>query len=103
MRTCKDTKFVSDGFTPETAKALYPLEPFSAYAITQAIQRYGQNERSLFSFLNTKGANSLCEYEDGFYGLANCYDYILHNFYSYLRMPMQTQCNGVLCRWHSNV
>lgn len=81
----KDTKFVSDGFTPETAKALYPLEPFSAYAITQAIQRYGQNERSLFSFLNTKGANSLCEYEDGFYGLANCYDYILHNFYSYLK------------------
>lgn len=81
----KDTKFVSDGFTPETAKALYPLEPFSAYAITQAIQRCGQNERSLFSFLNTKGANSLCEYEDGFYGLANCYDYILHNFYSYLK------------------
>ena len=81
----KDTKFVSDGFTPETAKALYPLEPFSAYAITQAIQRYGQNERSLFSFLNTKGANSLSEYKDGFYGLANCYDYILHNFYSYLK------------------
>lgn len=81
----KDTKFVSDGFTPETAKALYPLEPFSAYAITQAIQRYGQNERSLFSFLNTKGANSLCEYEDGFYSIANCYDYILHNFYSYLK------------------
>ena len=81
----KDTKFLSDGLSFETTEALYPLEPFSAYAITQAIQRYGQNERSLFSFLNTKGANSLCEYEDGFYGLANCYDYILHNFYSYLK------------------
>ena len=81
----KDTKFVSDGFSVDTAEALYPLEPFSAYAITQAIQRYGQNERSLFSFLNAKGANSISEYKDGFYGLANCYDYILQNFYSYLK------------------
>lgn len=81
----KVTKFVSDGFSVDTAEALFPLEPFSAYAITQAIQRYGQNERSLFSFLNAKGANSISEYDNGFYGLANCYDYILQNFYSYLK------------------
>ena len=81
----KTTKFVSDGFSMDTAEALYPLEPFSAYIITQAIQRYGQNERSLFSFLNAKGANSIGEYDKGFYGLANCYDYILQNFYSYLK------------------
>lgn len=81
----KTTKFVSDCFTMATANALYPLEPFSAYAITQAIQRYGQNERSLFSFLNAKGVNSLSEYNEGFYGIANCYDYILQNFYSYLK------------------
>ena len=81
----KTTKFVSDCFTMATANALYPLEPFSAYAITQAIQRYGQNERSLFSFLSAKGANSLSEYKNGFYGIANCYDYILQNFYSYLK------------------
>lgn len=53
--------------------------------MTQAIQRYGQNERSLFSFLNAKGASSLSEYKEGFYGIANCYDYILQNFYSYLK------------------
>ena len=81
----KATKFVSDGFSVDTAETLFPLEPFSAYAITQAIQRYGQNERSLFSFLNAKGANSISEYDNGFYGLANCYDYILQNFYSYLK------------------
>lgn len=81
----KGTKFVSDGFSVDTAEALYPLDPFSAYAITQAIQRYGQNERSLFSFINAKGANSIGEYKDGFYGLPNCYDYILQNFYSYLK------------------
>lgn len=81
----KTTGFVSANFSEETAKTLFPLEPFSVYAITQAIQRYGQNERSLFSFLNAKGANSLGEYEDGFYDTANCYDYIIYNFYSYLK------------------
>ena len=81
----KNTKFASDAFAVDTAETLYPLEPFSAYVITRAIQRYGQNERSLFSFLHAKGNNSLSEYRQGFYGLANCYDYILQNFYSYLK------------------
>ena len=84
-RLAKATGYVSEKFSENTAYMLYPLEPFSAYVITQAIQRYGQNERSLFTFLNARGVNSLAEFSDGFYGLANCYNYILHNFYSYLK------------------
>ena len=53
----KKTGFVSQNFSEATAQALAPLEPFAAYVITQAIQRYGQNERSLFSFLNARGRN----------------------------------------------
>lgn len=52
----KDTRFVSGMFSSQMAAALYPLEPFSAYAMTQAIQRYGQNERSLFLFLKANEA-----------------------------------------------
>jgi hypothetical protein len=82
------SKLLSSQFSYETAKALYPLDPFSSYIITQAIQRYGQNERSLFSFLVSKGKNSLREFTPSTnltYNLQYIYDYIIYNFYSYLR------------------
>lgn len=94
----KKTGFVSQNFSEATAQALAPLEPFAAYVITQAIQRYGQNERSLFSFLNARGRNSLSEYEGKIYQLQCCYDYIYYNFYSYLKEANATPCNGVRCR-----
>ena len=92
----KETKFVSQEFSDETTRALAPLEPFAAYVITQAIQRYGQNERSLFSFLNARGRNSLSEYQGEVYQLQNCYDYIYYNFYSYLK-----EANADSMQWSS--
>ena len=83
-----ETKFVSNAFSAETAQQLYPLDSFSAFAVTSAIQRYGQNERSLFSFLAARGSNSLSEFKSNThltYNLANVYDYIVYNFYSYLK------------------
>lgn len=84
----KETRYVSKDFPLETAIQLYPLDLFSAYAITTAIQRYGQNERSLFTFLAAKGTNSISEFEPTAhqtYNLQKVYDYILYNFYSYLK------------------
>ena len=84
----KNTGYVASDFDAETALHLYPLDLFSAYAVTTAIQRYGQNERSLFSFLASKGSNSISEFEpsnDQTYNLSKVYDYILYNFYSYLK------------------
>lgn len=84
----KETRFVSNDFSENVACQLYPLDVFSAYAITTAIQRYGQNERSLFTFLSSKGSNSVSEFEtkDNLtYNLQKVYDYILYNFYSYLK------------------
>jgi len=83
-----DTKFVSADFSFENAKSLYPLDPFSAFSITQAIQRYGQNERSLFSFLHAQGSNSLNEFKPSdrlTYNLQMVYDYVVYNFYSFLK------------------
>lgn len=82
------TKFVSADFSLETAKSLYPLDPFSAFSLTQAIQRYGQNERSLFSFLHAQGRNSLKEFKPSIqltYNLQMVYDYVIYNFYSFLK------------------
>lgn len=83
-----DTKFVSSSFAYETVQNLYPLDPFSAFSITSAIQRYGQNERSLFTFLAARGKNSLAEFNPQSnltFNLEYVYDYIVYNFYSYLK------------------
>ena len=84
----RETKYVSKDFPIETAMQLFPMDLFSAYTITTAIQRYGQNERSLFTFLAAKGTNSISEFkatEKLTYNLQKVYDYILYNFYSYLK------------------
>ena len=84
----KDTRYVAKDFPLETAQKLHPLDLFSAYTITTAIQRYGQNERSLFTFLAAKGANSISEFKPAehlTYNLQKVYDYVLYNFYSYLK------------------
>lgn len=90
-------KFVSADFAFDTAKKLYPLDTFAAYAITKAIQRYGQNERSLFTFLNARGVNSLHTYkfaDNTTYNLADVYDYVVNSFYSYLN-----DANSDSSRW----
>lgn len=83
-----ETGFVSSDFPLETARQIYPLDPFSAYVTASAIRRYGQNERSLFTFLASKGSGSLGDFspeKDLTYNLALVYDYIIYNFQSYIR------------------
>ena len=78
----KSTGYVSSDFLVDTAKQLYPLDLFSAYAITTAIQRYGQNERSLFTFLASLGSIST---DEKIYNLQKVYDYVYYSFYSFLK------------------
>lgn len=70
-----------------TMRKLFPLDTFSAVILTKAIQKYGQNERSLFSFLNANGAHALRNFEPTptcTYNLSIVYDYLVANFHSYL-------------------
>lgn len=74
-------------FSKELNSKVYPLDLISANVLTLALQRYGQNERSLFSFLESTDHTSLAHHrtvQDPFYNLANVYDYLHFNFYSYL-------------------
>ena len=84
----QSTKFASSSIAYEdTAACLYPLDLFAAQALTLSIQRYGQNERTLFSFLEATGEGSLQSFKDGAhttYSLADIYDYDIYNFYSFL-------------------
>ena len=80
-----DHKFINSSIGIETARKLYPLDSFAAYIMTKAIQRYGQNERSLFSFLNTRGNHSVLDFmpkKNLTYNLSEAYDYIQNSFYS---------------------
>ena len=74
-------------FLKEIASKLYPLDILSANVLTLSLQRYGQNERSLFSFLESSDHTGLAKFnkkENPFYNLSNVYDYLNFNFYSFL-------------------
>ena len=81
----KRCRFISDSFSAETARKLNPIDPLAASCLTLAIQKYGQNERSLFSFLTTTGPYSILNYVGNTHqtcNLADVYDYAIYNFYS---------------------
>ena len=83
----KDCHFISPTLKEDTIGKLYPLDAFSAMVLTKSIQKYGQNERSLFSFLNAQGANSLSNFiptASCTYNMSVVYDYLVANFHSYL-------------------
>lgn len=95
------SKFVSQTISYDTAKQLYPLDLFAATALTLSIQRYGQNERTLFTFLEAQGDNSLLGFKPSnnrTYSLADVYDYDIYNFYSYLSEPNSDSTNWAAIR-----
>jgi ribosomal protein S15P/S13E len=74
-------------FLNEIATKLVPLDILSATILTLSLQRYGQNERSLFSFLESTDHTGLSKYNkrgNPFYNLSCVYDYLNFNFFSFL-------------------
>lgn len=77
----------SEKYSITIAEKLFPLDLIAANVLTPALQRYGQNERSLFSFLEATDFTSLEKFDKSdspFYGLPHVYDYLNFNLYSYL-------------------
>lgn len=78
----------NDVFSDEISGKLYPLDPFSAHVLTLGIQEYGQNERSLFTFLEATDHTSINQFKSnysGYYSLHNVYEYFNFNFYALLK------------------
>lgn len=89
LKLTTDTKAFNfnNDYLKEIASKLYPLDILSANILTLSLQRYGQNERSLFSFLESSDHTGLAKFnkkENPFYNLSNVYDYLNFNFYSFL-------------------
>lgn len=63
------------------ANKLFPIDWLSANILVQSLQRYGQNERSLFTFLNEFNRTQLNENIELF-NVSNVYDYLINNLSS---------------------
>lgn len=78
---------LKDYFEKDFAKKLYPFDILSASVLTLSLQKYGQNERSLFSFIESNDHLSINEFDSkksGFYSIPRVYDYLINGYYSYL-------------------
>jgi hypothetical protein len=71
--------------TVEVQQQLWPLDLLSAGVLVQSLQRYGQNERSLFSFLRSNDYLGIEQHTRGrYYSMSQVYDYLSYHFYSLL-------------------
>lgn len=78
---------LKDYFDEKIANRLWPLDLLSGSILALALQQYGQNERSLFTFLNADSFYGLSDFKQekqNFYSIANVYDYLNYNLYSFL-------------------
>lgn len=87
--------------TIELAKNLYPLDPLSGGIISLALQKYGQNERSLFTFLQSDdflGINDFDDSSNPYFNLSCVYDYLIYNHHHFLSSkynPHYIQWNAI--------
>lgn len=63
----------------DLSSALFPLDWLSSNVLVNSLQRYGQNERSLFSFLNDDTDLSIRKNSQSFFGVSNVYDYLINS------------------------
>jgi hypothetical protein len=66
----------------DQAPSLFPLQPMLLPVLVKFFSRFGQNERSLFSFLYSSETNAIRAFAeqhdigDGFFGMHQFYDYV---------------------------
>ncbi len=89
---------LKDYFEEEFAKKLYPFDILSCALLALSLQKYGQNERSLFSFIESRdylGINEFDAADNAFYSISHLYDYLLNGYYSFLT----TKFNPDYAQW----
>ncbi len=90
---------LKDYFSYENAQNLYPFDILAAAILTQALQKYGQNERSLFTFIESHDYLGLRDFDkkNPYFNASCVYDYLIHNYYNYLN----SQYNSEFTQWSS--
>jgi hypothetical protein len=83
------------------APQLYPLHPTVIPVLVRIFRRFGQNERSLFSFLLSSEPFGLQAFAEN--RLGDSEPYCLHNFYDYVRTSFGYKLAGRSYRSHWNL
>jgi hypothetical protein len=89
---------LKDYLNEETASKLLPFDILSAAVLTLSLQEYGQNERSLFLFLESGdhlGLNHFEKRNQPYYNLSCVHDYLQYNYHSHLT----TKYNKHFSQW----
>ena len=73
--------------TTKIVEELYPLDWLSANILVQALQKYGQNERSLFTFVNETSRVSIRKNTDAIYSVSKVYDYLVSSLPTEINNP----------------
>jgi hypothetical protein len=85
----------------ESAACLYPLHPTVLPVLMRTFRRFGQNERSLFSFLLSHEPCGLQAFSERYVRTGDLYR--LHDFYDYVRMNFGHRLAAQSYRHHWNV
>ena len=85
----------------ESAARLYPLHPTLLPVVIRTFRRFGQNERSLFSFLLSNEPFGLQAFADKGVGKSDLYR--LPNFYDYVRANLSHRLTTQSSRGHWHV
>jgi len=85
----------------DAALRLYPLHPTVLPILVRTFRRFGQNERSLFSFLLSNEPFGLQAFSCGTLGQVDRYR--LHNLYDYVRTNFGHRLSGQSYRSHWNL
>ena len=92
---------LKDFFDKKIAEKLFPFDILSASILTLSLQKYGQNERSLFSFIESNDHLSIREFNYtklNYYSIPRVYDYLINGYYSFLTTkynPDYTQWSAI--------
>lgn len=86
---------------PGIAERLYPLHPTVLPVLTKLLARFGQNERSLFSFMLSSEPHGLQAFSHQKIGTAGFYR--IHNLYDYARATLGQRLSVQSYRSHWNL
>ena len=87
-----------EGLIDKAAK-LFPLDPLAVPVIVRTMHRFGQNERSMFSFLQSSEPFGLQTYASQ-HSLHNARPYRIHDFYDYVRANLSHSLNLTSLQTH---
>ena len=84
----ENSKAFKGSFTKDLSEKLFPLDLIAANVLTMALQSYGQNERSLFTFLESTDLSGIAKFKQSakspFYSLSNVFEYLTNHFFTFL-------------------